>query len=394
MTMATPSRKVYPARRAVEDAVALPNVRPLRLFPVLWPLWRVETAASVYDEQDYDVIDRFLARALAEAGFADAASLSSFFGIPDALVQRCLALLSVIGHVHDADDGTVRLTELGFRSVRAGIRYEPKESRQDIYIDQFTARPLPRRYYEGSVPIFATYNVPEDRLSDRSHFAPLRAWTSFRPEIVHELAASSDRAEFNLPGQLRDLKVIQHGEAFLPAYLIETADSGLLVYTARAAQRDTFFEDACRRIPVIRHMIDAEGKSDPGEIWTAWLADSDVGPSTLRRLPNGVWRATLRADAFGPSRTYSLSTLGSYIMRKRYFLQLWSDDRGQRRQAVMSRALAMIPSPDVNTREDLRQRVTALSHQLEVPEPSLTDLRSYGEQHNAHGPLARLDGLE
>jgi hypothetical protein len=393
MTTATQGRRVYPARRAVEHAAALPDVRPLRLFPVLWPLWRVETAASVYAELDYDVIDRFLVRAVAEAGFADVASLSSFFGIPVALVRRCLAFLSAIGHVHRDDDGTVCLTELGLRSARAGIRYEPKESRQDIYIDRFSERPLPRRYYEGSVPVFATCKVPRDALYDRSRFIPLFAWTSFREEIVSGLAVRSDRAEFNLPAQLRDLRVMQHGEAFLPAYLIETADSGLFVYTARAAERDPFFEDACRHIPAIGNMIDAEDQSDPREIWTAWLADSDVGRGTLRCLPNGVWRATLRSDAFGPSGKMGLNWLGSYRLCKRHFLQIWSDDAGQRRQAVMHRALAMTQSPDVTTMADLRQRVTALSRQLEVPEPSITDIRSYGGQHDMRVHLARLDGL-
>jgi hypothetical protein len=395
MTTATQRRRVYPARRAVENAAAIPDVRPLRLFPLVWPLWQVETAASVYDEQDYDVIDRFLVRAVAEAGFADAASLSSFFGIPATLTQRCLAFLAAIGHVHHDDEtGAVRLTELGLRSARDGVRHEPKESRQDIYIDRFTARPLPRRYYEGSVPIFTTHKVPEDALYDRSRFTPLLAWTPFREEIVLGLAARGDRAEFNLPAQLRDLRVIQHGEAFLPTYLIETADSGLFVYTARAAERDAFFEEACRQLPAIHHMIDAEEMTDPREFWTAWLADSNVGRGILHRLPNGVWRATLRSDAFGPAGRLRLSQLGSFELRKRYFLQLWSDDAGQRRQAVMDRALAMTQSPDVITKMDLCERVTTLSRQLEVPEPSLTDIREYGEEHDMHIRLARLDALE
>lgn len=394
MTTTTRGRRVYPAIRAVEHATAIPDVRPFRLFPVLWPLWQVETAASVYDEQDYDVIDRFLVRAVAEAGFADAASLSSFFGVPTDLTRRCLAFLSAIGHMHEDEDGTVRLTDLGLRSARAGIRYEPKESRQDIYIDRFTTRPLPRRYYEGSVPIFATSKVPEGALYDGSRFTPLFAWAPFREEILLELATRGDRADFNLPAQLRELRVIQHVEAFLPAYLIETADSGLFVYTARAAERDTFFEDACRQVPAIQHMIDAEEKADPRDIWTAWLADSDVGRGTLQRLPNGLWRATLRSDAFGPSGRLRLSQLGSYQLRKHHFLQLWSDDARQRHHAVMDRALAMTQSPDVTTRADLREHVTTLSRQLEVLEPSLTDIRSYAEQHDMHIRLARLDDLE
>jgi len=393
MTTATRGRKVFPARRAVEHVAALPGVRPLRLFPVLWPLWQVETTASVDDEQGYDVIDRFLVRALSEAGLSEVGELASFFGIPVSLVQRCLAFLSAIGHAH-VDDGTVRLTELGFRSAKAGIRYQPKESRQDVYIDQFTARPLPRRYYEGSVPIFATPSVPEDRLSDRSRFTTLFAATSFREEIVRQLAERTDRAEFNLPSQLRDLRVIGQRDAFLPAYLIETADSGLFVYTSRAAERDAFFEQACRQIPEIHYMIDAEDRTDPRDIWTAWLADNHVGLGTLRRLSNGVWRAMLRSDAFGPSGKLGLSRVGSYALRERYFLQLWSDDAGLRRRAVLERALAMTHGTGIATKADLQQAVTALARQLEVAEPSLTEIRRYAEQHNMHTGLARLDALD
>ncbi|SRR5712691_5337744 len=392
MIAATKGRSVYPARRAVEHVAALDGIRPLRLFPVLWPLWRVETSADVYDEQDYDVIDRFVARAIAEAGLGEVGELASFFGIPAALVRRCLAFLTAIGHVQ-VDGNAARLTELGFRSLQAGVRYEPKESRQDLFFERFTARALPRDYYEGSIPIFPTPEIPADRLSDRSRFIPLFAATEFQHSFVHELARRSDRADFNLPNQLRDLRVIKLGQAFLPAYLIENADSGLLVYTARAAERDTLFEAVCLQLPTIHRMIDAEDRTDQQAFWNAWLADGNVGPGTLRRLPNGVWRAILRSDAFGPSGKLPLSRLGSYELRGRYFLQLWSDDPGLRRQTVMDRTLAMTQLSEIKTNADLGKRIAALARQLEVSEPDLTEIRRYGEQHDMRSRLARLDAL-
>ncbi len=82
MSAVTHSRRVYPARRAIEHAAGLPGLRPLRLFPVLWPLWQVETTASSYAEQPYELIDRFLIRAIREAGLSQTAELAGFLGLP------------------------------------------------------------------------------------------------------------------------------------------------------------------------------------------------------------------------------------------------------------------------------------------------------------------------
>src|SRR6185437_16074244 len=233
---------------------------------------------------------------------------------------------------------------------------------------------------------------PADRLCDRSRFTQVFATTEFQESCVQELARRADRADFNLPNQLRDLRLVKLGHAFLPTYLIETADSGLLVYTARAAERDSLFESICLQLPVIGRMIDAEDRADPQATWNAWLADGN-GPGTLRRLPNGVWRAILRSDVFGPAGRLPLSRLGSYELRDRYFLQLWSEDSGLRRQTVMDRTLAMTQLSEIKTTADLEKRIAVLARQLEVTPPELTEIRRYGEQHEMHGRLARLAAL-
>lgn len=386
------SRRIYPARRAVEHATSIAAIRPTRLFPVLWPLWQAETTANVYDEQAYEMIDRFLIRAVMDAGLDRIDELAGFFGIPEALARRCIGFLATIGHVRE-DAGTVTLTDLGRRSAQDGIRYVPKEGRQEILIEQFTGQPLPRAYYHGLVPVFFGTEVPEDRLADRSRFVPLFAPTMFRPELVENLALRPDRAEFNLPRQLRDLRCTGWRDARLPAYVIETAGHSLLVYTALAAERDSFFENVCRQVPDIAQLVNAQERTDPRQIWTEWLADSTAGPGTLRQLPSGTWRATLRADAFGPEAQLSLSKVGSYELRKRHFLQLWCDDTGLRRRALIERALAMTSNSDITTKADLRQRVTFLARQLEVAEPSLADLRQYGHQRRMVSAVARLDAL-
>lgn len=388
------TRAIYPARRAVEHAVTVPGVRPVRLFAVLWPLWQVEVTANVYDEQAYEVIDRFLVRALVEGGIGTKDELTAFFGLEPSLVDRCLAFLSVIGHLTVNHHGEVRLTELGLRSARADIRYTPKESRQKLLIERFTGRPLPRRYYQGSLTVLPGPNVPEEMLSDRTRFVSLFTPTAFHPRMIDDLAARPDRADYNLPGELREIKGIAAQDAYLPAYLIETDNRALLGYTATGSGRDDFLEAVCRDVPAIHLKIDAEERANPRDLWTEWLADRKLGPGRLQQLPNGVWRVTLTPNAFSGSPKLPLSQVGSFQLRKRHFLQLWCDDTGLRRRAVQERALGMARLHEVRTQADLNGRIGSLAAQLEVTAPSLAELRAYATGNRMHDHLAHLDALD
>lgn len=386
------SRVIYPARRAIEHAVTVPGMRPSRLFPVLWPLWQVETAAQVYDEQAYELLDRFLVRGILEAGLSRSADLAAFYGLPHSLVERCLAFLTLIGHVRHTE-GLVTLTPLGETSARAGIRYVPKESRQQLLVERFTASALPRSHYQGSLSLLPTPNAPAEQVSDGSYFAPLFSPSTFRPEIVTQLEERPDRSDFNLPKQLRDLRVLGHQDAYLPAYLIEGADGRLLAYSGVRGERDAFLESVCDRVPMIRHLMAAEASQDPREIWTSWLADGRR-KGTLRHLPNGVWRATLVADSFGGTPKMPLSRIGSYQLRKRHFVQIWTDDAKLRRQAAMQRALAMTQLREVRTRADLTSRMRVVAEQLEVTALTLDELHWYAKKEQLPAYLVHFEALE
>ncbi|MFC7380627.1 hypothetical protein [Sphaerisporangium rhizosphaerae] len=386
------SRAIYAARRAVEHAVTVPGVRPLRLFPVLWPLWQVEISANVYEEQAYEVIDRFLERAVVEGGIDSRDELARFFGLQPALVDRCLAFLGVIGHL-TVDGGVVRLTELGLQSLRAGVRLTPKESRQKVLIERFTGRPLPRRYHHGSLHVLPEPRIPDHLLADRSRFLPLFTPTAFEPAIVDALAARPDRTEYNLPSRLRDITTVAAQDAYLPAYLVETERHALLAYTAIGDERDTFLEEICRDVPSVQLKIDAETRLDRRELWTEWLAESRHGPGRLQQLRNGVWRVTLSPAAFSGAPRLSLSSVGSFQLRKYHFLQLWCDDQDLRGRAVAERALGMARLSEVRTQNDLVERIGVLADRLEVKPPSVADLRAYATTNGLHDHLSHLDAL-
>lgn len=387
------TRFIYPARRAIEHAVAIPGIRPTRFFAVLWPLWQVETTAQVYDEQAYEVIDRFLVRGILEAELHSVGDLAGFLGLPAPLVERCLRFLSLIGHV-SLQDGSVTLTELGLYSARAGVRFVPKEGRQRLLFDRFTLHPLPRSHYDGSITVLVTPQVSTDDVPDRTRFLPLFSAVAFRPEVVQQLAQRPDRAQFNLPAQLRDLQVLAAQEAYLPVYLVETATGDLLAYTGVGDGRDEFMEALCRNVATIKQLIGAEPVGDPGQLWRQWLADRDLAPRSMQRLGNGVWRATLPPGAFGAPPKLPLSRLGSFELRRHHFLQLWCHDAGLRGRAVLDRALGIVQLRAVQTLADLTPRVEAIAGQLEVAPPTIVDLRKHAQTSRQYDRLMRLDALE
>ena len=394
--MTTAKAVLYPSRRALENAATIPDVRPLRLFPVLWPLWQVEISASVHDPQAYEVLDHFLVRAIAEGRLHTADELAAFFSLPAVLVRRCLDFLAAIGHLTVDDTavagGRVALTPLGVESWRAGVRYVAKESRQRLMFERFTGRPFPRAYYDGKIAVLPTPTIPEDRAPGYTRFRALFDATPLRPGAVAALAGRADRAAFNVPAALGPIQELGTTEGYLPCYLIETAAHGLLAYTAVSDDRDPFLAEVCREVDSARMLIEAEDPGVPLDIWTAWLARFAHGTGTVRQTPAGLWRVVLPRSSFGAGKV-ALYRLGSFELSKNHIAQLWCEDRDLRRDALLDRALALTSRRTITTIAQLLDAVAPAARSLEVPPPTLADLRAHARATGAPHMLGRLDLL-
>ncbi|MGW4638439.1 hypothetical protein ACWEN6_07920 [Sphaerisporangium sp. NPDC004334] len=93
------------------------------------------------------------------------------------------------------------------------------------------------------------------------------------------------------------------------------------------------------------------------------------------------------------ARKLSLSSVGSFQLRKYHFLQLWCDDQDLRGRAVAERALGMARLSEVRTQDDLIERIGVLADRLEVKPPSVADLRVYATTNGLHDHLSHLDAL-
>lgn len=381
---------IYAARRAVEHAASLPGVRPLRLFPVIWPLWQLEIVANVEEPQAYQLLDRFIERCVVQGRLSAVNDIADFLGLHPETVVGCLRYLERIGHLTLAGD-EVSMLPLGYDSVHEDVRYVAKESRQHLLFDRLTERPLPRSHYHGSVALLTRPRVGDDESSDRSRFLPLSAVNEFRSEILDELVKLPNRTEFNVPGKLSNVRQSGITDVFLPVYLIETTGN-LLAYTAVADERDTYFEALCRLRPDLLTMVKAEPQKDPRTTWNVWMNEQRHRLGRLNQLHNGVWRAILPAGAFGEPPLIPVRVAGSFELRDNLFLQLWCDDSSVRRRAVLERAVRIAQTQRMTTRSALTTWAASLADLLEVTPVTFAEIRGHAKRDPDR--LARVDSLE
>ena len=319
---------IYPARRAVERAVTTAGARPIRFFAVMLPAWQVEITTTTYASEPYEVFDLFLSRGIDEAGLATVDELADYFGVQRSLVVRAIGFLDQLGHVQRAGD-RVQLTELGRESVRLGRRLRPQEDRRHLYFDGFTTQ-------------------------------------------IDAVLSRPDRRNFNVPDGLTAPRPLLTGQSWLPAYLV--LDAGPIrvqAFTSAVEGRDTHVEAIYAELT--EDLRAEDERDDPLVVWQRWLAERGYRDVRPQRLANGALRAVLPASAFGASKTFKLYRLGSFEVRRPSFMQLWCEDGGLRRQAVVDGAASIARAKRAIADDELAIEIERLAALLEVDDLPTTD---------------------
>jgi hypothetical protein len=361
----------------------MPDIQPLRIFPLLLPMWAVQVKAVIREAQPYELFDQYLSRAIATAGLRDTSSLAAFFAVEPALVERALRFLDTIGHLR-RDGSILGLTDIGLRSVADGHRYVLKEDHQVLYFDGFTGSPLPKSHYAGAVWL----EEPALTLDGRTRFQAVAGSGLFQIDAVAELSRRADRENFNLPGALTSVQPLELGNAWLPAYVVECV-SGLLTFVKAIDTADPYLAKLVA--PYLSDALAAEKPVDDVQVWRDWLAGKGHRDVEPRRLPNRVLRASLPAEAFGTRMKWW--QLGSFETREHTFLQLWCDDQAARLSAVLARAASAVSRRGVRDVEGVERRLAELSKQLAVAVPNFEDLRSYARAESDDVLQAMLDSM-
>jgi hypothetical protein len=216
-----------PMREVVRRVGALPGVRPLRFVPLLLPMWAVDVVATVREAHSYDVFDRYLTRALAEAGLSGVAELAAYFGVEPALVERTARFLESLGHLRRSPSG-LTLTDLGRRSIADGRRYRLSPGRRlTLRFDGGAGEPVPYAHATHAVWL----PEPALTLPDGTVFRPLTApggWGVLLPDAVDRLLARDDVADFTGPAVPVEVAASEPRPVWLPVYLVACEDEPLV----------------------------------------------------------------------------------------------------------------------------------------------------------------------
>lgn len=363
----------YPELRALEDAAQGNGLVPTRIFALLLPIWCVEVRATVTEAEDYELIDRYLEKAIAEAGLHTVAELAEFFALDRVVVDRALRFLTAIGHVA-VDRDRFTLTELGKRSVRDQKSYRVTvQDRRKLYFDGYGSRPLTRPYYDSGAVTFlepAELSTVDGR--NGPAFTTLANMSGgFRRDALTEVASRPDRDAFNLPARIDSPEALGETVVYLPIYLVRGLQPGgrprYLAYSQVGDQADPYLSGLCEQTPEIVGVCENDAGAANGtgrERITEWLRKRNLDGQGPELVAGGLWRVTFPASAFAGA--LKLSQVGSYLLLGNTFFHVWCTDRRTRQAALVERLNAYLGSgPHVD--EDLvRQRLARLASQMEL----------------------------
>ena len=382
----------YAVDRALDSVADQPGIRPVRVHRIAFPLHVAEVSATVTAREPFDLLDRYVGLAIAECEFRSVAEISGYLGITPDVVDRVLRFLGEIGHVTGVDGG-LAVTEFGLRAARDETRYTPKEDRLKLYFDGVRCSPLPSRLYGRGVR-------PLDRETafGQRRFRLLKHATGFSAAAVTALAARPDRADYNLPDEHEDLRLLGTDDAFLPCYLIRAiASSGYqsLVFTAAdSTASDLYLEEIFRSWPALDQAMSTEDNSQTelrAEL-SRWLDERNMSFTQLSLAGEAVPRLVLPASHFpagdAPVKAkgeFPLRQVGSYLTPHSFVLQLWCQSMKVRREAALQRALEYADSSRRNE-ADATAFLKQVSARLEIDtEPTIVDLRAYARRTGRGG---------
>jgi hypothetical protein len=350
--------------RVAEDALYGRGVAPTRLCRLLLPVWRVQVRATIYDSEPYDLIDRYVAAAIAEGGLESTAEVAAFYGLDPAVVGGAVRFLTSVGHLSNGGDGHLALTEIGWRSVRDGRRYTRSlEDRRQLYFDGFAHRPLASVYYDERTVTFVDGTQRED-------FTPVLRFppSGLGPETLDALAElpPAERARFNLPEQVVAPSLAAAPEqVYLPAYVVravpKTGAVEFLAYTQASEEADPEWSRVCTTSAEVAALVENEYRSvdREGEQRAArrWIDSVFAGTPGIDQA-GFAWRdhvltVTLPVAAFADGR--GPRQIGSLVkMDGGWFFRLWCDDEELRRTGLLDLANRFLGSrpkvdPDLAT---------------------------------------------
>ncbi len=388
--MQTNTSLLYHPYKAL-DMVQEMGFIPVRLFKVLYPLWRVRVDGRQRLTGDFDEMEWYLERGIGEAGLASVAELASFFGLEMDFVRRLVDLSRGIGHIR-GEEGSLELTALGLASVKEKARYEERKTTTELYFDALGNKPLSAEHYK--VPILEA--LPEK--------TPFQAFYQFdktwQPAAISQLKNS-------LPAEIR-AELLNREPAYLPAYFVEargkepSSPLHLLVFSQVRGLHDSVLQEAVNRDPVVYRALKAKTDSR-AEAVRRYFEQSGLKKDAWYLNENGQWGAQVMVDGqvFLPgadedeSVRLSVRSVGRYALIYDWCIWVLCDDPSIRNQAAAEQIIDWLQAANARpSREEIQRKINGLSQRLSVQPPAVSVLLSLARRKGQLRAAERLEELD
>jgi hypothetical protein len=334
---------IYHPDNAIQLASQLPNLIPVRLFSVLYPLWQIEIDAEQEWKRPYALIEQYIERGIYECQLQTAEEMAEFFGLSVDLIHKILSFLDTIQHVRQVD-GRWELTERGIRSLSEGTKHIVKQEKgQYLYFDGFRMIPLLKDHYKHMQVLPDEEVEIVRRSSSGGHeFRRLYSKSSWNLLALDDLIRQSqaDREKYNVPPESQAITFAGLTFVYIPMYIVEmrqrvTRRPQYVVYTHVKGFYDEFFVRIVNSTAEIHRALDAFPKVENlFELWSDWLRRHELAILRPEQTSDGLWRVALPISLF-QSLTVPATKIGTYYKERGYFLQIWCNDASTRRQAVL-----------------------------------------------------------
>jgi hypothetical protein len=395
-----PEYLLYSHYQALDQVQEL-GLIPVRLFRVLYPLWRVRVEGRQRVALEYDELSGFIARGIAEAGCHSARELAAFFGLELALVEKLLAQAREIGHL-SGEDGELALTTLGQASLFERVRYEERQLNSELYFEALSNLPLTLEHYK--IPILET--IPEK--------TPFQAFYHFDQTwdtaALEKLQQSPDRAQLNLPDEIRAAELISREPVYLPVYFVEAREKTangelrLLVFSQVRGLRDKVLEYAVNRDPKVFRALKARTNSR-AEAVQRYFEQGGLRQEAWYLNENGPWGAQVMVDGevFLPgtaaneaeNRRLTLRSVGRYTVIYDWCIWVVCDDANLRAEAAAEQLVEWLQNVNLRpTQFEIRQKIDGLAKRLNVPPLPLTGLLTLARRRGLTRAAERLEALD
>ncbi len=396
----SPKPLLYSHYKALDQVQELGFI-PVRLFRVLYPLWRVRVSGQQRVTAEFDELEWYLERSVQETGYKSIAELAAFLGLEPAFVQRLVDLARQVGHLTGQDEHLM-LTPLGLDSVRERLRYEDREINAELYFDALGNFPLTAEHYK--IPILET-------LPDKTPFQAFYHFDhTWNVTALEQLLQSSQKTQFNLPDKINSAELTSPEPVYLPVYFVEAREnkpSGtlqLMIFSQVRGLRDPVLEYAVNRDPQIYRALKARTNSRAESV-QRYFEQSGMKKEAWYLNEEGQWGAQVMVDGdfFLPGPTaneeesgrLTLRSVGRYTLIYDWCIWVMCDDATIRNQAATEQLIEWLQNVNIRPTEfEVQQKITNVCQRLSVPpirpQIALSQARAKGFSRAAER-LAELD---